>query len=159
MDTRTEKRSYLNSFQFNVDSTRFKYIRHYQNKPPQIWFIYHFCIRHICFHPKHEHLYTFKASWDTSNYIFDFIHITTYSPARQRWRYTLVNFHWARVRFGTVPLVSSENGSGVNSPAAVFFTVLSQTTRRPSYFQNSTIAWAVLRYFGYRIASKSKKVY
>ena len=23
-----------------------------------------------------------------------------YSPARQRWWYTLVNFHWARVRFG-----------------------------------------------------------
>ena len=54
--------------------------------------------------------------------------------------YTLVNFHWARVRFGPVPLASCGNGLGVNSPTAVFFTVLSQTPRRPSYFQNSIIA-------------------
>ena len=53
---------------------------------------------------------------------------------------TLVNFHWARVRFGPVPLASCGNGSIVNSPAAVYFTVLSQTPRRPSYFQSSTIA-------------------
>ena len=77
-----------------------------------------------------------------------------YSPA-------LVNFHWARVRFGPVPLASCGNGSGVNSPTAVYFTVLSQTPRRPSYFQNSIIAWAMLIhvYFGYLIASKSEKAY
>ena len=63
-----------------------------------------------------------------------------YSPARQRWWYTLVNFHWARVRFGPVPLASCGNGSIVNSPAAVYFTVFSQTPCRPSYFQSSTIA-------------------
>ena len=67
-------------------------------------------------------------------------YIIYYSPARQRWCYTLVNFHWARVRFGPVPLASCRNGSTVNSPAAVYFTVLSQTPRRPSYFQSSTIA-------------------
>ena len=39
----------------------------------------------------------------------------------------LVNFHWARVRFGPVPLVSCGNGSCVNSPAVVSFTVISQT--------------------------------
>ena len=46
-----------------------------------------------------------------------------------------------------------------NSPAAVSFTVLSQTPRRPSYiyYQNSTIAWAMLIHFGYRIASKNEK--
>ena len=82
-----------------------------------------------------------------------------YSPARLRWWYTLVNFHWARVRFGPVPLASCGNGSGVNSPTAVSFTVLSQTPRRPSYFQNSIIAWAMLIYFGYWIASKSEKAY
>ena len=64
-----------------------------------------------------------------------------YSPALMRWWYTLVNFHWARVRFGPVPLASCGNGSIVNSPAAVSFTVLSQTPRRPSYFQSSTIAF------------------
>ena len=48
-----------------------------------------------------------------------------YSPARQRWWYTLVNFHWARVRFGPFPLASCGNWSGVNSPTAVSFTVLS----------------------------------
>ena len=37
----------------------------------------------------------------------------------------LVNFHWARVRFGPVPLESCGDGSGVNSPTAVSFTVLS----------------------------------
>ena len=42
---------------------------------------------------------------------------------------------------------------------AVSFTVLSQTPRRPSYFQNATIAWAMLKYFGYRIASKSENAY
>ena len=52
----------------------------------------------------------------------------------------LVNFHWARVRFGPVPLASCGNGLIVNSPAALYFTVLSQTPRRPSYFQKSTIA-------------------
>ena len=52
----------------------------------------------------------------------------------------LVNFHWARVRFGTVPLASCGNGLIVNSPAAVYFTVLSQTPRRPSYFQSLIIA-------------------
>ena len=57
-------------------------IKTIQNKPPQIWFIYHFCIRHICFHPKHEYLYTFKASWDTSNYIFDIIHNITYKNTK-----------------------------------------------------------------------------
>ena len=60
-----------------------------------------------------------------------------FSPAR---RFTLVNFHGARVRFGPVPLASCGNGSIVNSPAAVYFTVHSQTPRRPSYFQSSTIA-------------------
>ena len=58
-----------------------------------------------------------------------------YSPAL-----TLVNFHWARVRVGPVPLASCGNGSTVSSPAAVYFTALSQTPRRPSYFQSSTIA-------------------
>ena len=43
------------------------------------------------------------------------------------------------VRFGPVPLASCGNGSIVNSPAAVYFTVLSQTPRRLSYFQSSTI--------------------
>ena len=71
----------------------------------------------------------------------------------------LVNFHWARVRLGPVPLASCGNGSGVNSPTAVSFTVLSQTPRRPSYFQNSIIAWAMLKYFGYWIAYKSEKAY
>ena len=52
----------------------------------------------------------------------------------------LVNFHWALVRFGPVPLTSCGNGSIVNSPAAVYFTILSQIPRRPSYFQSSTIA-------------------
>ena len=51
-----------------------------------------------------------------------------------------LNFHWARVRFGPVPLAIFGNGSIVSSPAAVYFTVLSQTPRRPSYFQSSTIA-------------------
>ena len=81
-----------------------------------------------------------------------------YSPYTLWW-YTLINLHWARVRFGPVPLASCGNGSGVNSPTALSFTVLSQTPRRPSYFQNSIIAWAMLIYFGYRIASKSKKAY
>ena len=76
------------------------------------------------------------------------------SPAHQRWWYTLVNFHWARVRFGPVPLASCGlNGSGVHSPTAVSFTVLSQTPRQPTYFQNSISAWAMLIYFGYWIAS------
>ena len=52
----------------------------------------------------------------------------------------LVNLHWARVRFGPVPLACCGNGLIVNSPAAVSFTVLSQTPRRPRYFQSSTIA-------------------
>ena len=68
------------------------------------------------------------------------------SPTRQRSWYTLVNFHWARFQFGPVPLASCEKGSDVNSPAAVSFTLLSQTPRRPSYFQISTIAWAMLIY-------------
>ena len=55
--------------------------------------------------------------------------IKTYSPSRQRWWYTWVNFHWARVRFGPVPFASCGNGWGVNSPAAVSFTVLSQSPR------------------------------
>ena len=37
-------------------------------------------------------------------------------------------------------LASCGNGSIVNSPAVVYFTVLSQTHRRPSYFKSSTIA-------------------
>ena len=49
--------------------------------------------------------------------------------------YTLVNFHWARVQFQPVPLASCGSGSGVNSPAAVSFTVLFKTPRRHSYFQ------------------------
>ena len=50
------------------------------------------------------------------------------------------------------------NGSGVNSPAAaVSFTVLSRTPRRSSYFQNSTIALAMLIYIVYGIASKTKR--
>ena len=48
--------------------------------------------------------------------------------------------HWVRVRFGPVPLASCGNVPGVNSPTVVSFTVLSQTPRRPSYFQNSIIA-------------------
>ena len=36
--------------------------------------------------------------------------------------------------------ISKLRKSGVNSPTAVSFTILSQTPRRPSYFQNSTIA-------------------
>ena len=63
------------------------------------------------------------------------------------------------VRFGPVPLASCGNGLGVNSPTAVSFAVLSQTPRRPSYFQNSIIACAMLIYFGYWIASKSEKTY
>ena len=43
------------------------------------------------------------------------------------------------------------------SPAAVSFTVLSQTPRRSSYFENFTIAWAMLINFGIRIASKNEK--
>ena len=39
-----------------------------------------------------------------------------------------------------MPLASCGNGSIFNSPAAVYITVLSQTPRRPSYFQSSTIA-------------------
>ena len=37
-------------------------------------------------------------------------------------------------------LCDNGNGSIVSSPAAVYFTILSQTPRRPSYFQSSTIA-------------------
>ena len=37
-------------------------------------------------------------------------------------------------------LASCGNGSIVNSPAVVYFTVLSQTHQRPSYFKSSTIA-------------------
>ena len=58
---------------------------------------------------------------------------------------------WARVRFGPVPLAVA------NSPAAVSFIVLSLTPRRSSYFQNSTIARAMLINSGYRIASKNEK--
>ena len=81
----------------------------------------------------------------------------TDSPLRQRWWYTLVSFYWVHVRFEPVPLASSRKGSSVNSPVAVSFTNLSQTLRRPSYFQNPKIAWELLIYFGYRIASKSEK--
>ena len=52
----------------------------------------------------------------------------------------LVNFHWVHVRLGPVPLASCGNGSIVSSPAAMYFTVLSQTPCQPSYFQSSTIA-------------------
>ena len=69
----------------------------------------------------------------------------------------LVNFHWARVRFGPVPLASCGNGSGVNSPTAVSFTVLSQTPRRPSYFRNSIIALAMLIYFDTGLLLKAKR--
>ena len=63
---------------------------------------------------------------------------------RRKWTalalFTSASTRWARVRLGPVPLASYGNGSIVNSPAAVSFTVLSQTPRRPSYFQSSTIA-------------------
>ena len=39
---------------------------------------------------------------------------------------------------GPVPLANCGNGSGVNSPTAVSFTVLSQTPRRPSYGKGIT---------------------
>ena len=45
-----------------------------------------------------------------------------YAPARQLVIY-VSKLHWARVRFGPVPLASCGNGSGVNSPTAVSFTV------------------------------------
>ena len=50
------------------------------------------------------------------------------SPARQRWWYTLVNFHWARVRFGPMDRLLTPQ-----KQCLLLF-------RRPSYFQSSTIA-------------------
>ena len=105
--------------------------------------------------PTHTHTHThFWISPGNAGWIDSY-----HSPSHQRWWYTLVNFHWAHVRFRPVPFASCGNGSCDNSPAAVSFTVLSQTSRRPILFQNSTIAWAMLICFGYRIASKSEKAY
>ena len=68
-----------------------------------------------------------------------------------RWWYTLVIFHGRAFDLGLF------YKQAANSPAAVSFTVLSQTPRWSSYIQNSTIAWAMLINFGIRIASKNEK--
>ena len=75
-----------------------------------------------------------------SDYIFCQFLVSWFGNSIMATECTLVNFHWARVPFGPDPLASCGNGSGVDSPTAVSFTVLSQTPRQPSYFQNSIIA-------------------